>query len=157
MLLILNPFNVISALTRTLSGRWFDLNLADILRELKVASSLSIYLTFFIWFLSFSYLPPCKEDMISLRLCSSLLIATNSSLSSIFFDFPNILIVKNIKNLPNSCFSFLYYFHFWKKSKKIGWKLNTSNFSTIKWKRWELSNSSKYTIPFLHFHLIESI
>ena len=41
--------------------------------------------------------------------------------------------------------------------KKNGWNLNTSNFSTIKWMRWKLSNFLKYTVQFLHFHLIESI
>ena len=47
--------------------------------------------------------------------------------------------------------------------KKNEWKFNTSNsfntfnFSTIKGKRWKLSSLLKYTIQFLHFHLIKSI
>ena len=40
--------------------------------------------------------------MTSQRLCCSLHIATISSLSSIFFDFANILILRNIKNIFQS-------------------------------------------------------
>ena len=47
--------------------------------------------------------------------------------------------------------------------KKNEWKFNTSNssntfnFSAIKGKRWKLSSLLKYTIQFLHIHLIKSI
>ena len=52
----------------------------------------------------------CKRDMASSqRLCSSLHIAINSSFSLLFFDFADILILKNIKNLLKSWFSFLVF------------------------------------------------
>ena len=41
------------------------------------------------------------------RNSSSLYIAINYSLSSILFDFADILILRNIKNLSKSCFSSL--------------------------------------------------
>ena len=106
---------------------------------------------------SFSFLSQCKGNITSQRLCFSLHIALNYSLSSVFYYCTDILMLRNIKNLSKSCFSPLQYFHFWciffKKHVQIshvsvklvitieknGWKLNTSNFSTIKWIRWKLT------------------
>ena len=45
--------------------------------------------------------------------CSLFDITINSSLSSILFDLADILILRNIRNLLKSCFSSLWYFHFW--------------------------------------------
>ena len=54
--------------------------------------------------LSFSFLSRNKEDMTSQRLCSSLHITINLSLSSIFFEFANILILRNIKTAKSLVF-----------------------------------------------------
>ena len=57
----------------------------------------------FIWhffkLLSLLVLPQYKGNMTSKRLCSSLQITINSSLNSMFFDFDDNLILRNIKNV----------------------------------------------------------
>ena len=56
-------------------------------------SRISIFSSFYF----FSFLSQNKGDMTSQRLCSSLRIAVNSSLSSIFLNFADISILRNLK------------------------------------------------------------
>ena len=64
------------------------------------------FLFLFIYLFIFWY----NWKMTSQRVCSSLHIAANSSLSSILFNSADIFILRNIKSLSKSCFSSLVFF-----------------------------------------------
>ena len=64
----------------------------------------------FIWHsfqTSVFFLSRHNDNVTSQRVCSSLHIALNSSLSSIVFNFADIFILRNVKSLSKPCFSSL--------------------------------------------------